>query len=109
VSLTNFTIPFLNLKIFDLLNNGSVVLNATTGYQNASLVVTKCGYIYQYQFIVDATNGVFQQLSLELSLPADSNTLWWLMDFRVEAGCSGFSVGSTCGSCLTGFYPALTR
>ena len=99
----------MNLKMLDLLSNGSLVLNTATGYQNASIVVTKCGYIYQYQFSVDAANGVFQQLSLELSLPANSNTLWWLLDVRVEAGCSGFSVGGTCSSCLTGFYPALTQ
>jgi hypothetical protein len=51
---------------------------------------------------------VFQQLAMQLALPAGSSTLWWLLDFRAEAGCSGFSVGASCSNCLTGFYPALT-
>jgi len=107
-SLVNNTIPFLTLKLTDLLNSNAIVTTASTGYQTPSLLLTKCGYIYQYQFIVSATNNSFQQLQLELALPAATSTLWWLMDFRVEVGCSGFSVGSTCSSCLTGFYPLST-
>ena len=45
---------------------------------------------------------------LNFYLPPSSTTLWWLFDFRVEVGCSGFSVGVNCDSCLTGFYPVFT-
>ena len=45
---------------------------------------------------------------LNMYLPPGSSTLWWLFDFSVEAGCSGFAVGTFCDTCLTGFYPTLT-
>ena len=70
------------MKLYDLLNKNSVVASAATGYRSPSPTVTKCGHVYQYQFTA-ASNTSFQQMQLELALPAGSATLWWLMDFNV--------------------------
>ena len=70
---------------------------------------TRCGSIYQFEFIVEALAGsTFQQNMLNFYLLPSSTTNWWLFDFRVEVGCSGFSVGANCDSCLPGFYPLKT-
>jgi hypothetical protein len=97
------------MELRNLLSSNSIVATSSSGIRSPSLVQTKCGFIYQFEFTASAPTGnYFQQLLLNLFLPQGSATLWWLFDLRVEAGCSGFSVGSSCDSCLTGFYPSLT-
>ena len=45
-------IPFLVMRLTDQLANNNVLRSISTGYQRPSVVQTKCGYVYQYQFEV---------------------------------------------------------
>jgi hypothetical protein len=103
------TIPFLTLEARDLLRNNSLLASASTGYNAQSPIQTQCGFTYQFLFILTAPAGsVLEQVMLSFALSPTISTLWWLFDFTVEAGCSGFTVGTACDSCLSSTYPLLT-
>lgn len=106
---TSGTIPFVTMEARNIMRSNALIKTVSTGHKIASPVETRCGFVYQYEFFLDAGSGaIFEQLNLNFFLPLGSGTLWWLFDFSVEAGCSGFSVGTFCDTCLTGFYPVTT-
>lgn len=103
------TTPFLKLDVTDQLNSNSLLSSFSTTYSTVSTTNTSCGFVYQYEFVVDAASNPLRQVRLNfyLSTP-NSQTTWYLLGFSAEAGCSGFAVTSgnnKCSTCLSGFYP----
>lgn len=78
-----------------------------TVYQTRSKVETTCGFVYQYQFIVDLNFNI-AQIAAVFSL-ATPGVTWNLLSFNVEVGCSGFTISTStgkCNDCLGGFFPS---
>lgn len=97
------TVPFLTLDVLDQSNAGALVSKQTAEYSSVSGTRTSCGFVYQYEWTVESTSGAFQQLLLNFYQAAGSNVVWNLLDFKATAGCSGFTVGSQCTNCLSGY------
>jgi hypothetical protein len=99
-TLTRIT-PFLNLAVSDQLNSNSLIAAFNTFYEVISSAKTSCGFVYQYQFVVDTNStSVFRQILLNFYLSSqNSQTTWYLLGFSAEGGCSGFSVTSGVGKC----------
>jgi hypothetical protein len=96
------------LIVSDLSNNNLTIANISTSINKRSPTNTSCGYVYQFQYKISNNNKILQQLLLTFNVPNGSPTQWYISNFRAEAGCSGFTVGSACDVCLAGFYSAYT-
>jgi hypothetical protein len=101
-------IPFFKLDITDQLNSNTLLGSYSATYSSLSITNTSCGFVYQYQFVVDAASGPFRQLRLNFYLSSQSSqTTWYLLSFSAEVGCSGFAASynsAKCSTCLSGFY-----